>query len=85
MYGIILGGNSSNSRKIFTLKKKIIRLVAGVKPRNSHKSLFKKSEILPLPSEYIFSLINLIVNNQEHIQTNSAIHSVNTRNMNQFP
>jgi len=28
-YGIILGGNSSNSGKIFTLQKKIIRIMAG--------------------------------------------------------
>jgi hypothetical protein len=37
-------------------------------------------EILPLPCEYIFTLMNFVVNNQEHFQTNSAIHSVNTRN-----
>ena len=28
-YGIILGGNSSNSGKIFTLQNKIFRIVAG--------------------------------------------------------
>jgi len=36
-------------------------------------------EISPLPCEYIFTLMNTVVNNQEHIHTNSAIHSVNTR------
>jgi hypothetical protein len=41
-YGIIFGGNSSNSRKIFTLQKKIIRIMAGARPRNSSRSLFKK-------------------------------------------
>jgi hypothetical protein len=30
MYGIIFGHNSSNSGKIFTLQKKIIRIMAGV-------------------------------------------------------
>jgi hypothetical protein len=38
------------------------------------------SEILPLPYEYIFTLMNFVVNNQEHFQSNLAIHSVNTRN-----
>jgi hypothetical protein len=38
-----------------------------------------RSEILPLPCENIFSLTNFTVNNQEHLQTNSVIHSVNTR------
>jgi hypothetical protein len=52
--------------------------------RNSCRSLFKRLEILALPCEYIFSLMNFIVNNQGHFQTNSAIHSVNTRNKNQL-
>jgi hypothetical protein len=37
-------------------------------------------EILPLLCDYIFTLMNFVVNNQEHFQTNSAIHCVNTRN-----
>jgi hypothetical protein len=83
-YGIIFWGNSSNSKKIFTLQKKIVRLMAGAKPRNSCRSLFKRLEILTLPCEYIFSLLLFIVNNQEHSQTNSAVHSVSTRNKNQL-
>jgi hypothetical protein len=82
--GIIFVDNSSDSKKTFTLQKKIVRLMAGVKPRNSCTSLFKSLEILALPCEYIFSLINFTVNNQEHFQTNSAIHSANTRNKNQL-
>jgi hypothetical protein len=66
------------------LQKKIVRLIAGVKPRNSCRSLFKRLEILALPCEYIFSLMNFLINNQEHFQTNSAIHSVNTGNKNQL-
>jgi hypothetical protein len=30
--------------------------------------------------EYMFTLMNFVVNDQELFQTNSAIHSVNTRN-----
>jgi hypothetical protein len=44
------------------------------------RGLFKRLQILPLSCEYIFSLLNFIINNQEHFQTNSAVHSVNTRN-----
>jgi hypothetical protein len=80
--GIILGGNSSNSKKIFTLQKKIFRLMAGVKPKNSCTSVFKRLEILNLPCEYIFSLLLFIVNDQEHFQSNSTVRSVNTRNKN---
>jgi hypothetical protein len=34
-YGIILGGNSSNSKKIFSLQKRIIRIMMGAHPRTS--------------------------------------------------
>jgi hypothetical protein len=44
--------------------------MAAVKPRNSCKSLFKRSDILTLLDEYVFSLMNFIVNNQEHFETN---------------
>jgi hypothetical protein len=40
-YGIIVWGNSSNSRKIFTLQKKIIRTMAAAQPRTACRSLFK--------------------------------------------
>jgi len=55
-YGIILGGNSSYSRKIFTLQKRIIRIMVGEHPRTSCRKLFKKLEILTVPSQYMYSL-----------------------------
>jgi hypothetical protein len=60
---------------ILTLQKRTVRTVAGVKSRNSCRNLFMRREILPLPCEYIFTLMNF----QEYFQTNSAIHSVNIR------
>jgi hypothetical protein len=36
--------------------------------------------ILPLPYKYIFLLMKFVVNNQGHLQTNSAEHNINTRN-----
>jgi hypothetical protein len=74
------GGNSSNSKKVLTLQKKIIRIMVGAHPRTSCIRLFKNLEILPVPSQYIYSLINFFVNNQEKFQTNSTIHNINTRN-----
>jgi hypothetical protein len=78
-YGIIFWGNSPNSKMIFTLQKRNVRIIVGVKSRNSCRHLFMKLEILPLPCEYIFTLMSFVVNNQELFQTNSAIHSVNIR------
>jgi hypothetical protein len=34
--------------------------MVGAKPRNPYENLFKRSGILPLPREYIFSLINFM-------------------------
>jgi hypothetical protein len=79
VYGIIFAGNSSNSRKIFTLQKKIISVMVGEHPRTPCRSLFKNLEILPVPYLYIFSLTNFFVNNQENVQINPSVHSINTR------
>jgi hypothetical protein len=54
--------------------------MVGAQPRTPCRSLFKKLETLPIPCQYIFSLMNYILNNQEHFQTNSSIHSIDTRN-----
>jgi hypothetical protein len=64
---------------IFILHKRIVTIIASVKSRTPCRNLFMSLEILPLPCEYIFTLMNFILNNQEHFQTNSTTHSVNTR------
>jgi IS1 family transposase len=74
------GGNFPNSKMMFTLQKRNVRIIAGVMSKNSCRKPFMRLQIFPLPCEYIFSLMNFVVNNQELFQTNSAIHSVNTRN-----
>ena len=57
-YGTIFWGNSSYSRKIFTLQKKIIIIMMGAHPRTSCRKLFKKLEISAIPSQYIYSLMS---------------------------
>jgi hypothetical protein len=79
-YRIIFWGNSSDGTKVFTLQKKTVRIVVGVKPQHPCRELFKKLQILLFPCEYIFSSLIFIIKNQEHFQANSAVHSVNTRN-----
>jgi hypothetical protein len=38
-------------------KKKVIRIISGVVPRESYRNLFKKLDILPLSCEYIPFLV----------------------------
>jgi hypothetical protein len=56
-YGIIFGGNLPYSENIFKTQKKVIRIIANLRVRDSCKELFKKMEILPLYSQYIFFFI----------------------------
>jgi hypothetical protein len=60
-YGTIFWKNSSNSRKIFTLQKRIIRIMVGAHPRTVCRRLFKKLEILTVPSQYIYSMMKFFL------------------------
>ena len=79
-YGIILWGNSSYGRKIFTLQKRIIRIMMGAHPRTSCRVLLKKLEILTIQSQYIYTHWWFFVGNQDKFLTNSSAHSIKTRN-----
>ena len=55
--------------------------MAGAQPRTSCRSLFKQLEILCVPYQYIHSLLNFVINNQEFFfRINTCVHNINTRN-----
>jgi hypothetical protein len=78
-YRIILGGNQPYSAKIFKIKKRVIRIITNSRMRDSCKELFQRLEILPLYSQYIFSLSIFVIKNKHLYNTNNQIHSVQTR------
>jgi hypothetical protein len=78
-YGLIFWGNYPDSMKIFRLQKKIIRIKMGCRSRDSCRKLFLNLEILPLPSQYILSLLLFMLRNKNQFQVNSEIHQINTR------
>ena len=78
-YGLLFWGNSPDSIKIFRLQKKIIRIITGCRSRDSCRKLFSNLEILPLPSQYILSLLLFTVRNKNHFQVNSEIYHIDTR------
>ena len=47
--------------------------------RDSCRQLFKRLEILPLQSQYIFSVLLFVVKNKYLYTTNQEIHNVTTR------
>jgi hypothetical protein len=59
-YRIILGGNTPNSITIFRMpKKKKVLVMNKSKKMDSCRELFKTMDLLPLYSQYIFSLLTL--------------------------
>ena len=81
-YGLILCGKSEispDSIKIVRLQKKIMRIMMGCRTTDSWRKLFPNLEILPIPSQYILSLLLFIIRNKNQLQVNSEIHHINTR------
>jgi len=55
-------GNSSYNRKIFTLQKRIIRIMMSAHHRNPCRKLFKMLEILTDARQYIYSVMGFFLN-----------------------
>jgi hypothetical protein len=77
-YRIILGGNSPHNSDIFKIQKRIIRIMTK-SSRDSCRHLFKRLEILPLQSQYIFFVLLFVVKNRDLYSNNQEIHNINTR------
>jgi hypothetical protein len=77
--GIIFWGSSAYAKIIFKIQKRIIRIITNSCNIDSCQNLFKELNILPLQSQYIFSLLMLIVKNRDCYKTISGVHTCNTR------
>jgi len=71
--------NSHLSANIFKIQEKTIKLITNNGMRYSCRQLFKKLQILPLPTQYTFSLLVFVNKNRELFLSNSAVHDMNTR------
>jgi hypothetical protein len=79
-YGIIFWWKSSISNNIFRLQKRVIRIITNSRSRDSCRRQFKKLQILPLQSQYIFSLLLSVINSNDMFEHNCEVHTINTRN-----
>jgi hypothetical protein len=77
-YGLLVWGNSPDSNKIFRIQKRIIRIMMGCRNRESCKKLFLNLEILPLPSQYILSLLIFMIRNKNQFLVNYEIYHFDT-------
>ena len=78
-FGIIFWGNQPHSEKIFKLQKRVIRIITQLRMRDSCRDLFKTLGILPLYSQYIFSISIFVLKNRYLFTTNNQIHNLHTR------
>ena len=78
-YGIIFWGNSHLSDSIFKIKKRIIRVITNFGRHDKCRDLYKKLQILPLLSQYIFSLLIFVNKDRSCFISNSEIHDINKR------
>lgn len=64
-YGIILWGNSTDAASLFTLQKKLIRIIANIDQTDSCRPFFPKYKILTLPSLYILEICRFVRKNNQ--------------------
>jgi hypothetical protein len=61
-----------------TIKKRIIRVIISLGRYDSCQNLSKELQILPLQSQYIFSLLVFVIRNKHYHMSNSDIHDIVT-------
>jgi len=81
-YGVIFWGNSPHSTISFKMQKQAIRTMMECGYGESCRGLFVELKILPLASQYIFSLLLFVVKNRNYFTSNSVIYDSNTRHRN---
>ena len=78
-YGIIFWENSSCSEDMLKIHKRIIRIIMNSRKNASCWQLFKDLNILPIQSQYIFSVLLFVTKSKEQFLSNSQVHKINTR------
>lgn len=78
-YGIMFWGNSVDSKKVFILQKKAIRILTNSHSRDSCRKLFKEENILTLTGQYIYKVLSYVADNSIDFQSINNIHSYKTR------
>jgi hypothetical protein len=63
-YGLIYWGNSLHADMIFKMQKRVIKLMKGCGYMESCREFFKEMKILPLKSQYIYSLMMFVIKNR---------------------
>ena len=86
-YGIIIWGTSTDFGKLFIAQKAIIRTLTHSSRRTSCRQLFRKLNILTLPSIYILEILITVYRNPQLFNKYLPAHNYSTRHnkLFQFP
>jgi len=76
---LYFGGNSSYSDDIFKIQKRIIRIIMNSSRNASCWQLFKDLNILPIQSQYIYSILLFVTKHKDQFLSNSQVNKINTR------
>lgn len=83
-YGLILWGNSRQVNRAFIAQKRCVRALFNAAPTDSCKPLFKKLNLLSLPSLYIYEMACFAKKNEKMFLKNGDIYSFRTRYPNKY-
>lgn len=64
-YGVTLWGNSTGAQTLFTLQKKLVRILVNIEQTDSCKPFFQKHDILTLPCIYILETCKFVRQHEE--------------------
>ena len=78
-YAIVVWGHAPRSRRVFSLQRRALRIVAGLGYREDCKQTFIDLKVLTFPSLYILENLIYIKKNLEEYPTNDQRHSHGTR------
>jgi hypothetical protein len=62
------------------MQKKMVRIMMGIRNRDSCREYFKRLKIMPLQSPYLLSLLLYEAENIDYFRLNSEIHGFITKN-----
>ena len=78
-YGFIFWGNSSHSEEIFKAKKRIIRIIMNLSKNASCQHPLKELNILPVPAQYVLSVLLFLIKNKDQFMTNPQMQKITKR------
>lgn len=78
-YGIIFWGSNASTYHVFTIQKKVIRIMNGMKYHDTCRGVFKANSMMTVYGIYVYECLMFIYNNKSKFLTNNFDHQYNTR------